>query len=149
MLIGVASVILTAVPAVAWAGFQASNTPASWLQVSANASGTLKQGGRGYLQGSVKNGSAWVQGPVTVSNGRFVRWNAAHTQRLFRSVGARLLYVSTIHAGSAWWGIKLNGGIWLNGFVEGNVSAVGAGRYTVSGRQHSWAAGDSLSISIR
>ena len=149
MLIGVAAVILTAVPAVAWAGLLASDWPGAWLPINATASGMLKQGGRGWIQGSVQKGSAWVQGPVTVANGRFVRWNSAHTQRLFQTIGTRLLYVSTLHAGSAWWGMRLNGSIWINGSVEGNVSAVGAGRYTVSGRQHIWAAGDPLSITIK
>lgn len=137
MLIGVATAILVAAPAVAW-GLTA-NWQQNWLPVTASQQlgtlGTLEQQGYGSVWGQVY-GRAWVQGHMSVSHYRLVRWNTRHTARLVRGWPVRF-WTST----SGWWRFTLIGQrIGIAGLARGGVSTVGHGHYTVNGRRRSWPA---------
>jgi len=147
MLIGVATVILTSAPALAWALeaklWQPDLRPVSAAQ-AAGTRGRLSQQGYGYVYGQV-GGEAWVQGHMSVAHYRLVRWNAAHTARLVRGWPIRF---STSTRG--WWKFTLIGrNIGLAGFAKGSVSAVGSGKYTVSDHRASWSSDSALRITIK
>ena len=146
MLIGVASLILTAVPTVAWAltaNWQTSLRNVTAAQVRAT-SGTLEQQGYGSVWGQVR-GRAWVQGHMSVSHASLVRWNSTHTARLMRGWPIRF-ETST----SGWWKFTLIGSnIGVAGLARGSASVVGHGHYTVASKSWSWPASTPLRITIK